>query len=231
MRDALDGLETNQHCLLVIADEDSVGSTHVCRAYNEGFYLQLKIGDDPIETKWMRPASYNPGVWHWVSEWEELDSTPTTAGTAYEAAVYDVEGAGQYTASEQVTLHEDVARADQLGPTFVTFRHYLMDEAFREYIPSQIDPDAEISRRNIYRARKFMFGRVEGSSNNGLPISNIDFQTGSRGNVDYHEGENVGDDLLDLTTFRPDAGTWRCQVDSSTLTMEQIEYCAVTSQY
>ena len=228
---AMDGLETNQHCLLVIADEDSVGSTpNYIRAYDDGFYLQLKIGDDPIETKWMRPASYNPGVWHWVSDWEELDSAPTVAGTAYEAAVYDVEGAGQYTASDQVTLHEDVARADQLGLTFVTFRHHLMDKQFRNYTPVQLYPqDGEVvaSRRNIYRPRKFIFGRVEGSSNKGLPIPNIDFRSGARGNIDYHQGEALGDDLLPLTTFRLDKGTWRIDVDMNALTRQALDQMSI----
>ena len=230
--DAMNGLETNQHCLLVIADEDSVGSTpDYIRAYDDGFYLQLKIGDDPIETKWMRPASYNPGVWHWVSDWEELEDAPTVAGTAYEAAVYDVEGAGQYTADAQVTLHEDVARADQLGPTFVTFRHYLMDEQFREYTPVQLYPqDGEIaaSRRNIYRPRKFVFGRVEGSSNGGLPIPNIDIRSGSRGNVDYHQGEVVGSDLLKLTALRPDKGTWRIEVELNALTKQADDAMSIS---
>ena len=228
---AMDGLETNQHCLLVIADEDSVGSSpDYVRAYDDGFYLQLKIGDEPIETKWMRPASYNPGVWHWVSDWEELDSAPTVAGTAYEAAVYDVEGDGQYTASDQVTLHEDVARADQLGLTFVTFRHHLMDKQFRNYTPVQLYPqdgEIEASRRNIYRPRKFIFGRVEGSSNKGLPIPNIDFRSGARGNIDYHQGEALGDDLLPLTTFRLDKGTWRIDVDMNALTRQALDQMSI----
>ena len=231
VRDAMDGLETDQQCLMVVADVDSVGaSPDYVRVYDHGFYLQLKIGDDPIETKWLRPASYNPGVWHWVSDWEELSSAPTVAGTAYEAAVYDIEGAGQYTADDEVTIHEDVARADQLGPTFVTYCHDGMDEAFREYQPRLIYPqdgEVELSRRNIYRPRKFVFGKVEGSSNNGLPIPNIDFRSGARGNIDYNQAELVGDDLLPLTVFRPDAGNWRIDVDMNMLTRQQLDKASI----
>ena len=227
---ALDGIDDGQHCLVMVADEDSAGTTpDYVRTYDHGFYLQLKIGSDPTETKWLKPASYNPGVWNWVSDWEQLDSAPTTVGTAYEAAVFDVEGAGQYTADDQVTLHEDLARKDQLGPIFVSWRHQGMDNQFRNYTPYDLYPfDAgDDSRENLFRPRKFIFGRVEGSSNGGLPIPEIDVRAGNRGNVDYHTGETIGDDLLPLTAIRPSKGTWRFGVDMPVLTKQNGRYLSI----
>ena len=229
---ALNGIEDDQHCLVTVADEDSVGTTpDYVRTYDHGFYLQLKIGSDPIETKWLKPASYNPGVWNWVSDWEQLDSAPTTVGANYEAAVYDVEGAGQYTADDEVTLHEDLARKDQLGLTFVSFRHDRMDDQYKEYQASQIypmDADIVLSRRNLYQDRKFVFGRVEGSSNKGLPIPEIDFRTGARGNVDYNRGEVIGSDLMDLTVIRPSKGMWRIEVDINVLTYQHLDNLSIS---
>ena len=231
VRDGLSGLKNNQNCLMVIADADSVGSSpNYIRTYDHGFYLQFKVGSNDLETKWLRPASYNPGVWHWVSEWEQSSSAPTIAGTTYDAAVYDVEGAAQYTADDSMTVHEDVARADQLGPIFVTYLHDRMDEPFREYLPRHIYPqDAEVvlSRRNIYRPRKFIFGRVESSSNKNLPLNDFDFREGARGNTDHHEGEAVGDDLLPLATFRPPKGTWRVSVDVNALTGNASDHLSI----
>ena len=63
-----------------------------------------------------------------------------------------------------------------------------------------------------------MFGKVESSSNKGLPLSDFDFRSGARGNADYNQGESIGDDLLPLTVFRPPRGTWRIDVSMNALT-------------
>ena len=105
-----------------------------------------------------------------------------------------------------------------------------MDEPFKEYLARQVYPqDAEVesSRRNLYRPRKFIFGRVESSSNKGLPLDDFDFREGARGNTDHHEGEAVGDDLLPLATFRPPKGTWRVSVDVNALTGNATDHLSI----
>ena len=104
-----------------------------------------------------------------------------------------------------------------------------MDNQFRNYTPYDLYPSdsGDDSRENIFNARKFIFGRVEGSSNGGLPIPEIDIRSGERGSVDYNTGETIGDDLLPYTTIRPSKGTWRFGVDMPTLTKQNGRYLSI----
>ena len=228
--EALNNLVDGQHCLFTVVDEDTLSDLPYVLGYEEGFYLKLKVGDTE-ELKWLRPASYSPGFWHWTSQWEKASSPPTVVGTGYTAGIYDIEGQSQYIAADPVTVHGELARKDETTLPFAMYRHHNMDNQFELYTPYDVYPDSRddglVGRRNIILTRKFVFGRVEGSNNGGLPIAEIDIRSGDRGNVDYDAGEAIGSDLLPLTMIRPAKGMWRFTVDINALTHKKNEVISI----
>ena len=71
-----------------------------------------------------------------------------------------------------------------------------------------------------FKIGSLLLGRVYSSTNNGLPLTELDLREGDRGDVDTHTGEDSTDDLIRRTVVRPAAGTWRFYANIDLLTKE-----------
>ena len=128
-----------------------------------------------------------------------------------------------YTATNKRVIDIPLVLEKNAFPKYCHFYHEGAAQSGEDFTPADLypdDTDVEESRRNLFRNRKFILGRVYSSTNNGLPLTELDMRTGDRGDVDTHEGEDSTDDLIRWTVVRPDAGTWRFYANIDLLTKE-----------
>ena len=215
----LNGIAAGDTIVAVVADRRSIDWGAV-RLLEGNILLKFEDSDTPLQ---MKPVNNSPYEVEWATDVITATESALTAGTAFNAALYDDEGDSLYIAADKRTIDIGLVLEKNAYPKYVHFYHEGANESGEDFTPADLYPDdldvAE-SRRNLFKNRKFILGRVYSSTNDGLPLGEIDLRTGARGNVDVHTGETADGDLLRRTVVRPPAGTIRFYANIDLLTKE-----------
>ena len=218
--DKINDIAVGDSITIIVADRRSIDWMGE-RLYDGDLFVKFADDDVPIRLLPNNFFEYNVS---WASNSVTSASRMITAGTDIQVAIYDEDGRSIYTADEKRTILTELVQKQEAFPKFCHFQHQNMDDWAEDYAGSSIYPedvaDDADGRVNLLNIRKFIIGEVYSSTNRGLPLPELEFRTGTRGNVDAHTGEESTDDLIKRTVVRPSAGVWRFHANVNLLTSQ-----------